>query len=913
MMEGRVAFLAGRRRAEKASKSGVSLWRTPRTRALLLLGSAGGTVALVALTARIYTDVLWFRELGHEDVFWTTLKWKLLAEGVVGLGTASFLLLNFAVVDWVMAWHDGATVRGPVTLIRRQRRLIYPLVAIGCGVVSSQRWPDVNWQHLLLWAHRSDFGYEDPLFHRDVGFFIFSLPVYREVTSWLLETVVMTSVATLAAYAIAGGLGMAPPLSMARAARAHLTSLLALLLLVIACRLRLEQFALAVPHEGAVLPGASYTDVRIRLPALRILTVLSLAAAALCFYAAARRVPVRSLGLVVALALLTLIGVSRLPSLIDRFHVQPQELSRERPYVERSIVATRRAYELDRVRMRSLAASRMLSDEDIAENRRTVENVPVWDEGVLRSTMNELESIGSYYSFASPTVDRYTIDGVPRLTTIAARQLDLGRLDEAARGWTNERFAYTHGYGVVGIRAAGVDAERFPYFEQREFDTHSNPLRVRQPRIYYGERSDSHPPYLIVSSTRGEVEEPAPGSHAATYHYDGTGGIPLSNPLRRAAFAARFGDLKLLLSETVTDRSRIILHRDVRQRLLTLAPFLRWEEQPQTAVIGGRVMYLFHGYTTSNDYPYSASVRMGRSRVNYMREAARAAVDAFSGRVTIYAADSADPILRAWQAAYPSLFLPASRMPPELRAHLRYPGALFAAQMEVYATYHADDVTAFWTGSDVWERPLQLAGPVEAAGEIHFPDPERALDSDERKEGHVTSDIWRMHPEYLLARLPGDPSERFLLATPFTPRGRHNLVSYLAGSIDARGRPQLTLLSLPRDRLTVGPAQATRRILASPAVTRQLELLNRESRDLGKSAVLRTVLGVPRIVPLGGQLITVQPVYMAAGGDGVPRLQLVAAHANGRVGYGPDLGAALNQLVRVAAHEGPTAASAAPR
>jgi uncharacterized protein len=170
-----------------------------------------------------------------------------------------------------------------------------------------------------------------------------------------------------------------------------------------------------------------------------------------------------------------------------------------------------------------------------------------------------------------------------------------------------------------------------------------------------------------------------------------------------------------------------------------------------------------------------------------------------------------------------------------------------------------------------------------------------------------------MHPEYLLARLPGDPSERFLLATPFTPRGRHNLVSYLAGSIDARGRPQLTLLSLPRDRLTVGPAQATRRILASPAVTRQLELLNRESRDLGKSAVLRTVLGVPRIVPLGGQLITVQPVYMAAGGDGVPRLQLVAAHANGRVGYGPDLGAALNQLVRVAAHEGPTAASAAPR
>jgi uncharacterized membrane protein (UPF0182 family) len=866
-----------------------------------VLGFVGGAAALVAFTAHVYTDVLWFRELGQETVFWTTLRWKLLTEGVVGLGTASLLLLSFALVEQIMALHVEATPPRHVALIWRQRRLIYPLAAIACGVVSSMRWPNDGWQHLLLWMHRGDFGTTDPLLDRDVGFFVFSLPIYRDVNAWLLDTVVIASVATLAAYAIGGGLKVAPPVSMLRAARAHLLCLFGLLLLVVAWRLRLDQFALAVPHHGTALPGASYTDVRIRLPALQILTGLSLVAAVLCVLVAVRRTSVGALGVVLVLAVLTVIGMNRLPSVIERFHVEPQELSRERPYVERSILATRRAYALDQVTERSLTGTGTLSAEDLAENRQTIENVPVWDAGVLRSTMDELESIGSYYSFGHPTVDRYSIDGVPQLMTIAARELDLSRLDRSSRSWANKTFAYTHGYGVVGIHAAGVDDQQFPAFAQREFDTPSNPLLLREPRIYYGEQTASDPPYLIVSGRRGEIEEPAPGSRAPTYHYDGSGGTPISSLLRRAAFAARFGDLKLLLTRTVTDSSRIILHRGVRERLLTLAPFLHWDTRPQTTVVGGRVMYLFHGYTTSNDYPYSASVRMGRKRINYVRESARAAVDAFSGRVTIYAADSADPILRAWQAAYPTLFLPASRMPQELRAHLRYPGELFAAQMKVYASYHADDVTAFWTGSDLWERPLQLAGPVEAAGEIHFPDPENALDSDQRKEGQVTPNIWRMRPDYLLARLPGDSSERFLLVTPFTPRSRHNLVSYLAGSIDSRGEPQLTLLSLPRERLTVGPAQATRRILASHEVSRQIELLNRESRDLGNSAVLRTVLGVPRIVPLGGQLITVQPVYVSAGGDGVPRLQLVAVYADGRVGYGPDVATALNQVLQAEA------------
>ena len=828
----------------------VSLWRTPRTRALLLLGSVGAVIAPLWLTAQLFTELLWFRELGHPEAYWTTLEWKLLARGVVPLGTVTALLATFAVSDVVMARHPHVRIARGVAVVRPQRWLVYSLVALAGGIVSSLRWPDDGWQHLLLWAHRTEFGVTDPLFGRDVGFFVFSLPVYREVTAWVLDTLVMVCVATVAAYALAGGLRLRRPRSIVPGAGSHLLGIASVLLLVVAWRFRLEQLELALPRERTALVGASYVGVHVRLPALQLLSGLALAGAALCATSIVRRASPRLVVYIIALGALALFGAQSLPSLVQHYQVDPQELTRERPYIHRAIAATRRAYALDDVTLVSLDAGSTVSAADVANDRTTIENVPLWDGGVVRAAMNELETIGSYYDFGQTTIAPYTIDGTRRVMTIAAREVDLRRLGRDARGWANERFAYTHGYGVTGIGAGSVDAERFPIFDQREFASGANPLGVRQPRIYFGERRPSDPPYVVVPSKRGEVEKPIPGSRAATYHYDGPGGIPLTTLARRAAFAARFGDLKLLLSRTVTDRSRIILHRDVRRRVLALAPFLRWDARPTVAVVDGRITYLFHGYTTSDSYPYSARVVFMRARVNYLRQAALAAVDAFSGRVDIYAADDADPIMRAWQAAYPRLFLSPSGMPRALRAQLRYPRALFAKQIEVYATYHAADTTAFWTGADAWERPLQIAGPIERAGELHFPKPEQSIDPDERRENGVTSESFRMRPAYLLARLPGDEEQRFVLASAFTPRGRHNLVAYVAGWVDAHGRLRLTTLSLPRDRLTQGPAQATRRILASEDVSRRLELLNRETRDLGKTAVQRTVLGVPRVLPL---------------------------------------------------------------
>jgi uncharacterized protein len=866
------------------SQLSVSLWRTPRARSLLFIGIVAALSGGVSLAARVYTDLLWFQELGHETAFWTTLKWEVLGRGVPGFGTACFLLVNFYAVEHVMRVHEP---------LRPLRRLAYPVAAAAGGAISGVLRADDNWELLALWAGRADFGVTDPLFGRDVGFFVFSLPFYERASRWAFETLAMAAVATVGAYLAAGGLRVARPRALVAGARSHLLGLGALTLLVVAWRYRLQQFALTLPHDGATLPGAGYTEAHVALPALRILVIVSLAGALLLLYAAARRVLRRPIVLLAAIGALAIAAPGVVARVVERVEVDPQALTRERPYLKASIAATRRAFELDAVEVREMKSGGRLSATEIERDERTLDNVPLWDSDVLGPAMDDLQSLGGYYSFPSLTVDRYTIAGKPRVVTLAARTLDLRALAADARSWANDHFAYTHGYGAVAVSPRQADSLGQPHFAPGGFGSGPGALDLREPRVYFSDTTGRVPPYAIVSSRRAEVDLPSPGSNAPAYHYDGDGGIALSSPLRRTAFALRFGDARLLLTETITEQSRIILHRDAGDRVRTLVPFLDWEAEPQTAVVGGRVKYLFHGYTATDHYPYSAPVRVGGERVNYLRAPAYAVVDAFNGQVDLYADDSGEPILRAWRAAYPGLLQPFSSMPEGIRAHLRYPGLLFDAQAEVYATYHADDPTSFWNGADTWQRAQQLAGPVEVAGGIHFPDPQGR-----QQENPFTSGSLQVPAQYLLARLPGDAQERFLLASPFTPRGRQNLVGYLAGSIDERGRPRISALSLPRDRLMLGPAQAARRILASSRVSERLELINRESRDLGKDAVSRTLLGVPRILPVGDALVHVQPVYVTAGGEGVPRLQLVTAHANGRVGFGADVETALRRAIR---------------
>jgi uncharacterized protein len=854
-------------------------------RSALLLGALAIAAQLARIAAHAETEWLWFHELGQQRVFWTLVASRWLAGSLAGLGTTAFVLANLWFAERT-APSEGQLPGGRRTRTRLRRILLSVQLGVSAaaGLVVGRSVVLSDWQHILLWLHRRDFGVMDPLFHKDVGFFVFSLPLYQQVAKWLLLTTAIALACAFAAHAATGGIRTKPaPVSATRAAHAHLFGLGALVLVLVAWQHRLSQFALELPRRGATLPGAGYTAVHVQLPWLHVLVVVTLAAAAMLVYAAMRRswsVPAVALAMV---AVGELVNPAILPSVVQRFVVEPQTLSRERPYIAHAIALTRRAYALDRVAERPLPANAAISERELRANRDVIRNVQLWDTDVLRPEIAQQQAIGSYYGFPNITVDRYSRGGKPEGMIVAERELDLSRLDPSGRTWANDRLAYSHGYGLVAVPAgdAGVDDQGKPRFVTSEFGAGRPPAELREPRVYYGVQPRRAQPWVIVRTQRAEVEKPLSGdAPPPDYHYSGNGGIPVSDPLRRSLFALRFGDLNLLLSETLGPHPRILLHRDVGDRLRNLAPFLHWEKRPEVAVVGGRITFLAHGYTTSDSYPYSARVRVGGKELNYLRASVVATVDAFSGQVTMYPTDADDPIMRAWEAAFPTLFTPAEKMPSDVRAHLRYPQALFNAQSRIWASYHIQNVDDFYIKADAWKRPADVSGPVQRVGDVRH----RLTPSGRAR---------RLRPDFVMARLPGQRRQQFMLATMFTPYSEENLSGYLTGTLDALGRPSLTQLSLPRSRRVLGPSQVSRQILASPGVSGRLRLLNQETTDLGERSVNIIEVGDPRVVPIGDSFLYVQTIYVSARGTGATRLRLVTVFLNGRVGYGTSLDQAL--------------------
>lgn len=869
------------RRGHEPAGKPRPLWLRPRWRSLVILVVLGGLAGLARIFAGLRIDLLWFDELGQERVFWTMLGSRWLAAGLAGLGTAIFLLGNFWIVERV-APRDARLRRGDP--LRFALVPMYLAAAGAAGVLVGRSVAIADWQQLLLWLHRRDFGVTDPLFDRDVGFFVFSLPFYLRVSEWLLVTLALALVGAVIGHLATGGIrARSAAISATRGAQAHLLLLGALLLLVVAWRHWLGQFELELPRPGDDVAGAGYTDVHVHLPWLRVLAIVALGGALLLVYAALRRSWSLPALVLVIVATAELLNPSVLPSAVQRFIVDPQTLARERPFLADSIKYTRLAYGLDRVRERGLSATATISRRELRANRDVLSNIQLWDADVLKDEVDQQRSIGSYYSFRNVSVDRYRLDGKPRAAIVAAREADVARLEPSGRGWANDHLSYTHGYGLAAVPSGGVDREGKPTFYRSDSGAAGAPVSVRQPRIYYGVQPPGSMPWVIARTHRHEVENPMSGAVSEPdYHYDGEGGIPLSSWWSRGLFALRLGEPNFVLSETLGNNSRVILHRDVSDRLRHLAPFLRWEDRPEVAAVDGRVVFIAHGYTTSNSFPYSEHVDLDGTRLNYMRAAVVGVVDAFSGKVEIYATAVRDPLLSAWRAAFPTLFTPASAMSPELRAHLRYPPELFEIQARVWANYHMGNAADFYTREDAWQLPADVSGPVQKVG---------TLTSRERNESP------RMEPAFSLARRPGEDRLRFMLATPFTPHGQENLSAYLSGTVNTSGLPSLVQFSFPQSRLPLGPSQISRQILATPSVADRLRLLNQETTDLGDQAVNTVGLGATRVVPIADSFLYVQPIYVTAQGTGVTSLRLVAVYLNGRIGHGPTLRAALRQAL----------------
>jgi uncharacterized protein len=856
-----------------AGQRSVRWWWRPRVRSGLILAVLLVIVVAARAAAHLETDWLWFHELGQEHVFWKLLTLRWVAGSVAGIATAVVLLANL----WLVARSTppGAGLPSADPRSRELRRAALwagVAVSVGAGVAVGRGVVVGSWEQLALWLHRQHFGAVDPLFHKDIGFFVFSLPLYQNVVHWLLLTAGVALGSAILGHVATGAIRLKPaPIAATRAAHAHVVVLASVLLIGLAASHWLGQYALELGSGNRTVPGAGYTEVHITLPWLRVLIVVALGAATMMIVAAIRRSWSLPAIAVVIVAVAELVNPSVVPSVVQRLFVEPQTLSRERPYLADSVRLTQVAYGLDRVAQRALPANATITGSELRADRDVLRNIQLWDTDVLRPQIDQQQSIGSYYAFPSTTVDRYREGKRVRAIIVAERELDVNRLDPSGRTWANDHLAYTHGYGLVAVPAGGLGPAGQPKFVTSEFGAGHAPTRVRQPRIYYGVQPRGAQPWSMVKTRRPEIEKPLPGdTPEPDYHYDGTGGIPVGGLLSRAVFALRFGEVNLALSETINAGSRIMLHRDVRERLRNLAPFLVWEKHPEVLVVDGRVKFLAHGYTTSNSFPYAAKSVLGGRPVNYIRGGVVATVDAYSGRVHMYAVDDQDPLLRAWRGVFPGLFEPGERMPAGIRAHLRYPRELFDAQSRIWATYHIDNVDDFYTKADAWQRPAEISGPVQKVGAIRF---------------RYKSQSPRMNPYFLLARRPGDKRLRFMLTTVFTPHSQENLSGYLTGTIDA-GRPRLTELTLPRARLVLGPSQVSRQILATPGVGDRLRLLNQETADLGSQAVNAVELSEPRVVPLGDSFLYVQPIYVTSQGSGVTRVRLVTVYLNGHVGYG---------------------------
>jgi uncharacterized protein len=848
-------------------------------------------VWLVSRLARFWLDLLWFREVGKTQVFWGVLGVELGLGLLTGLGTALIVGGNLWVAQRIavpsrplVVEDSGAEQlrRALLPYLRAFRIAVAAVLGLLVGLHGASQW-----RTYMLWRNHVPFGDRDAQFGRDIGFYVFSLPLQRAVFGWLLFTLLATTLVVVAEHWLLGGIQPAARGNrVAPHVHAHLAILLGCIVLLKAWSYRLDQLSLVFSPRG-VVTGASYTDVHAQLPALRLLMLVAPVCAVLFLLNLRSRdftLPV--VGTLLLVLSSVLVG-GLVPAFVQRFQVTPQELQREEPYIQRNIDATRKAFNLEAVETNDFPAAEDLTPAAVRANAATVDNIRLWEADVLKTAIQNLQAIGQYYEFSDVDVDRYPISGTARQVMISAREVDPRNLDASAQTWVNLHLAYTHGYGVVAAQVNQAESSGRPDFIVSGFNQQAAAIPVRQPRIYFGEPPPDTPAYVVVGSQQPEVDSPSvSGQSQVLVRYDGRGGVQLSNPLRRLAAALRFTDLNLLISSNLNSRSRILFNRDIRDRVEKAAPFLQWDADPYVAVVDGRIVYIRDGYTTTDNYPYSQRIRLDVAarrtdpndrgvggEANYIRNSVKAVVDAYDGTTTLYAFDETDPLLRAWRKAFPGLFAPRSAMSADLQAHLRYPEDLFSIQTDRYASYHIGAARDFYSKQDFWALPEDRSGQLT------------------RGEGSlvVAGNKPRMRPYYLLTKLPGEQNEQFVLVMPFTPNNKQNMVAYMAARSDPANYGKITLFSLPRARTVFGPTQVHAQILADPDVAKELTLFNQQ----GSTVILGNLL----TVPIKDALLYVQPIFVQASQGAIPELRRVPVFFNNQLGYTADLADSIDQVL----------------
>lgn len=814
----------------------------------------------------LISDWWWFNEIGFADIF----RRELFAQIGIVIATGSFTAL-FLAVNLIIAlksrsgWHATISEQFIGRVLILGHRFFYTsgiiasiIIGIGAGLTAS-----VFWREILVFLHGVQFGIADPLFSRDISFYVFSLPIYSVLVSFAKFLIIAALISCGVAYFLQGGFNLATLASgilsrfgnrrtiivdsgygIFRKARIHLGFLLALFFVAVSVGTFLSTYTLLISNNGIVF-GAAATDVSIVLPLLRASAAVFLGAAILTFlYAFTGK-----LGpLVGALFVSILIsGVAAgVPPLYQRLIVSPNELAKESPFITNAITSTRNAYGLHRIEEREMDNLQQLTASDIASNDATIKNVRLWDRSPLLSTFSQIQEIRTYYEFASVDNDRYTIDGELRQIMLSPRELSSDSLPN--KSWINERLTFTHGYGVAAGPVNQVTPEGLPVLYVKDLPPKSEKkeLRIQRPEIYFGDLAND---YVIVKTKSREFDYPRGDENVFT-EYSGKGGVSIGSLFARLLYAIRFQSLKFILSSDITSDSKILLHRNVIERASRVAPFLSFDNDPYLVIADGRLVWILDAYTTTDQYPYSQPLIFHNERINYIRNSVKITVDAYDGSLAMYIADPTDPIIQTYARIFPTAFRPLSDMPSSLQKHIRYPEDIFSAQTAIYTTYHMDDPQIFYNKEDLWEIPAY------------------ALDTAQQSDRAAA-----MAPRHMIMKLPDEKNEEYILMLPFTPRAKDNLSAWMVARSDGDVYGQLVVYRFPKDKLIFGPKQIIGRINQDAEISRQISLWDQRGSQVIQGPLL--------VIPIESSLIYVRPLYLKAETGKIPELKrVIVAYEN---------------------------------
>ena len=845
--------------------------------------------ALVAYFSGFYIDWLWFKSVDFTTVWSTVLVTKIQLFLIVGLITSLVISLNIFLAYKRRPLYVPTSIE--ISGLERLRAQVEPIRQwVFLGIVLALAYFGgtsgmVFWREWMLFKNSTDFGVKDPQFGLDISFFAFRLPMWQAIIGWAISTIVLATLASAFIHYMYGGIRTQVQTDRTTvAARVQISVLLGLIVLLKAVAYWFDRYALAL-KESRLITGLTYTDVNATLPAKAILSAIAVVCAVLFFANIIRRswlLPAAGTALLVVSSVL-IAGIY--PGAIQQFQVKPSESSKEAPYIQRNIDATRAAYDLDGVVMQDYNATLSTSAGQLAKDAATIGNIRLMDPNVLSATFRQLQQIKPYYTFPeSLDVDRYTVNGVSRDAVVAVRELNID--GNPSRNWINDHLVYTHGFGFVAAYGNQVDADGKPNFLVGDLPP-TKGLGTFQPRVYFGENV---PDYSIIGGKKSNapVEFDYPDDTSANgqknYTYTGQGGVPVGSTINKLLFAIKYGEQRILLSNLINADSKILYNRSPRERVAKVAPWLTLDGDPYPAIVDGKITWIIDGYTTSAGYPYSRSTSLATATndaltansasitaqsnraVNYIRNSVKATVDAYDGSVTLYQWDTKDPVLQTWMKAFPNTVKPKSSISKGLLEHIRFPEDMFRVQRDILSSYHVKSSAAFYGGQDFWRVP--------------------------RDPSTFGANAGAQPPYYMTVQMPGSATPAFSLTTPFVPRGgRENLSAFAA--VNSTAGPdygKITVLQLPRSTNIAGPSQVASNFEAKPEVANALSLLRQGGSDV--------VLGNLLTLPVGNGLLYVQPVYVRATGNSsaYPLLQKVLVSFGDVIGFDSSLKGALDQV-----------------